>query len=90
MNKVAASLVFGVGLFLFVHPADGFVPRPAAEPRASAPVTSGAVIAKKAKPPKKTADKKADKAEGEDDSASKKPFPSKAESRKDIDDISKK
>jgi hypothetical protein len=91
MNKTTTAWVLSVGFLLLVSPASAFVPRPAAEPRAAAPWTAGAGIAKKAKAGKKAADKKAaDKTESEDESAKKKPFPTKAEALKDIDDISKK
>lgn len=91
MKKIAAALVLSGGLLL-VGQAEGMVPRQGAEPRAIAPAAAGPGIAKKAKGAKKADDKKADKASGASDEAGgkQKPFPSKAESLKDIDDISKK
>jgi hypothetical protein len=94
MNKplsITGGLVLG-GL-LFCQPAMALTAQPAAEPPAAASHSTGAtgtVIAKKAKG---KADKKAGKAdagEAKGDSGKKSSFPSKAESLKDIDDISKK
>ena len=100
MNK-PLSIASGFALvgLLFSQPALALVPRTAAEPPAAsslsnseAAAATGTVIAKKAKG--KAADKKAGKAdagEGKADTGKKStPFPSKAESLKDIDDISKK
>lgn len=95
MNK-PWSITSGFVLFglLFSQPALALVQRPEAEPPAASSFSAagtGTVIAKKAKG--KAADKKAGKAEGGEgkaDSGKKSTFPSKAESLKDIDDISKK
>lgn len=94
--------VLSGGLLLVGRPAKGYSPRPVEEP-AGAPSVSetraqatGTAIAKKAKAAKKAADKKADKeqadpgAGGGGGDGKQKPFPSKAEAIKDIDDISKK
>lgn len=95
MNKplsITSGFVL-VGL-LFSQPALALVKGSEAEPPAAsslAAATTGTVIAKKGKG--KAADKKAGKAdggEGKADSGKKSTFPSKAESLKDIDDISKK
>lgn len=103
MNKplsIASGFVL-VGL-LFSQPALALVPGTAAESpptsslstsatAAAAAAATGFIIAKKAKA--KAADKKAGKAdtgEGKADTGKKSTFPSKAESLKDIDDISKK
>ncbi len=92
MNKIAAALILSGGLLLIGQPAQGVIPQREAAPRAAAPSLMGAggvVIAKKPKAPKPAGDKKA--AKGADaDSGNKKPFPTKAEALKDIDDISKK
>jgi len=95
MNKplsITSGFVL-VGL-LFSQPALALVQRVETEPPAASSLrvaATGTVIAKKAKG--KAADKKAGKAdgaEGKADSGKKSTFPSKAESLKDIDDISKK
>lgn len=90
MDKIAAALVLSGGLLLVGQPAKAFIPRPVKEPRAAAPLATGTAITKKAKAAKKTADKKADKEEAAPSTGKQKPFPSKAEALKDIDDISKK
>ena len=92
MNKIAAAFVLSGGLLLVGQPAQGVIPQREAAPRVAAPAQlgTGGVIAKKAKAPKAPAEKKGAKASADGDGGSKKPFPTKAEALKDIDDISKK
>lgn len=94
MNKpLSIGGGFVLAGLLFCQSALAVTPRPAAEPPESASFSTGAMGTVIAKKGKGKADKKAGKADGGEakgDSGKKSSFPSKAESMKDIDDISKK